>query len=128
MKRPSFASGYLFLFLILSPTLVVSYNYKNQLDIDFTNVEGCFLGIDIPSSEPSPVSWCKLNLSFETFLKCMDKNLNLRLLQGRYIDQDDKQFLMDCLEQCYVDPIVTQTTYQTTRSSLRGFIQQIIGF
>ncbi|CAB9510122.1 expressed unknown protein [Seminavis robusta] len=94
---------------------------NKPLDVDYQAVPSCFEGFEIPSNEPPPETWCMLNLSFRFFLRCMDQNINFRMVQEGYMNDDEKDFVMECLDLCYIDPETTDDTQVNPLSTLLDY-------
>lgn len=79
-----------------------SLRAKHLLEVDYDSIPSCFEGIPIPENELAPEYWCQMGLSFPLFVRCMDQNINLRL-KG-LVHEADKDFVMECLNLCFLDP------------------------
>jgi len=90
--------------------------------IDYDRAEQCFTEVDVPDTEPRPSNWCRFNLRFPLFMLCMDKNIQLRLVDEGHITQVQQEEVMDCIQQTHSQQgkntdVATQTTERVNRDS-----------
>jgi len=65
--------------------------------IDYDRAEQCFQDVDVPDSEPRPSNWCRFNLRFPLFALCMEKNIQLRLVDEGHMTPTEQEEVMDCI-------------------------------